>query len=629
MILKIIDRRPAIVREDGSVVFHSIYTGNRYWGSMYNVLTDFREQSWSVREESFKIDKDLSPMGEGLRYFIAECENSTLYAVLSADKALLRTETVNTGDDKNPFDVIALGGMYERRFERCLYHGINEHNGIRAMDMSSVSLIKKFCENDYTESAVHLAAIDCEGEAVNFGYVSFDRYWTSVFACEGGTVEFRHFLDGRPQRAGEKLCSDWMLISFYDDMVEGLPEYARFIHDFNSFKNLHTKEPVGFCTWYYYMGKINERTVYENLEKCKQIKDILPLDVFQIDAGWGWHGHHSEWNAERFPEGMKYYADLIKEAGMTPGLWTSPFDYNKESDVVREHPEWFVHYEDGSLAMRGDNCMLDVTHPGAAELVREKYRRFTYDWGYRYLKIDIVSDYMTCGVYHEKDAGALQNVREYFRLAREASHPDTFILGCTSPLFEIAEHVDGVRVALDIFERWESLLKEFNRIFKRYYMNGTLFVSDPDCLMIRKAENEDADCHRFCTRTDEEIHTFLVAMYAAGGTVMISDKLPLMEEKHFQMYKKLLPVNGRVGKPLDLMDSFVPGILDMGEKDGRREVALINWGERERTFTVKLDGTYAAHEHFTEEDLGTHTDVYSVTLQPHHSQLVVLEKLNQ
>lgn len=628
MILTVKDGRPAIAREDGELVFHSIYTGMRYWGDMYNVLKDYTAQTWQAWEcEPFEVRKDISALGGGARYFTAECENSTLWAVLTDKCALLRTRTVNDGADKNGDEVITLGGMYHRRLERAMWHGYTTYNGLRQLDMNARTHIKLLAENDFCESAVHLPAIDRAGDAVNFGFVSFDEYFSSVFACEGGTVEFRHHLDGRNRPAGEALTSDWMLISFYDDMVEGLPEYAAFIHDFNGFKDVHTEEPVGFCTWYYYMGAINERAVYENLAKCDEIKDKVPLKVFQIDAGWAKGSHNGYEDPERFPRGMKYYADLIKEHGMTPGLWTTPFGFSKESWIVREHPDWFVHTFDGELALHGESCMLDVTHPGAKQYVRDLYRRFTYEWGYRYLKIDIVSDYMTQGVYYDKSAGALQNVREYFRLVREASHPDTYILACTSPMFEIAEHVDGVRVAVDIFERWESLLKEFNLIFKRYYMNRTLFVSDPDCLMIRKAENEDGDCRRYCSRTDDEIHTFLVAMYAAGGAFFISDKLPLMSDEQIDMYAKLLPVNGRVGKPLDLMESFIPGILDMGYEGDTRAVALINWGERERTFTVSLDGAHCATEHFTDEDLGEHAGSYQVTLASHCSQLVKFKRI--
>lgn len=59
--------------------------------------------------------------------------------------------------------------------------------------------------------------------------------------------------------------------------------------------------------------------------------------------------------------------------------------------------------------------------------------------------------------------------------------------------------------------------------------------------MIRKKENEDGDCRRYCSRTDEEIRTFLTAMYAAGGALFLSDKLPLMEEAADRSIRAPLP----------------------------------------------------------------------------------------
>ena len=44
MLLTVQNGRPALVQEDGSVIFHSIYTGSRYWGTMYNVLKDYDSQ---------------------------------------------------------------------------------------------------------------------------------------------------------------------------------------------------------------------------------------------------------------------------------------------------------------------------------------------------------------------------------------------------------------------------------------------------------------------------------------------------------------------------------------------------------------------------------------------------------
>lgn len=629
MKLTLINGKPAVVRDNGQAVFHSIYMGTRYWGNMYNVLRDYEGKSWTVREcaldEAGNSEKDFSVL-ESPRCFIAECENARLYAAMDERTALFKTEVKNEGGDKDPFDVIALGGLYANRLDRALCGGFTTFNGLKQTDMNASSLVKILAENDYCESGVHMPVLDKQGQAVNFGFITYEKYFTSIFACEGGTVEFRHFLDGKKLLAGQTLASDWMLISLYEDMVSELPNFAKLVSKFNRFDKPKREVPVGFSSWYYYMGNINERTIYENLAAIDKIKDRVPLQVFQIDAGWAPGNHHGNTDLARFPKGMKFYADLIKEHGLTPGIWLSPFNVDENSDLVKEHPEWFVKHEDGSFTKHGANCMLDVTHPGAKQYVRDLYRMVTYDWGYRYLKLDMVSENISAGCYYDPQAGALQNVREYFRLVREASHPDTYILACTSPMFEVSEFVDGVRIAVDIFERWESLLKEFNRIFKRYYMNDNLFISDPDCLMIRKKENEDEDCRRFCSRTDDEIRTFLTAIYAAGGALLISDKLPLMSEEQIALYEKLFPWTGRAAKPLDLMESFVPGLLDLGYEEGIRTVAFINWGERERTFTLPLDGTHSATEHWTDENLGTVTGEYKITLAPHCSSLVHFKK---
>lgn len=637
MLLTILNGKPAIVREDGTAVYKSLYTGTRYWGTMYNVLKDYTGQKWTVREQTAQEydeqtcaaqGKDFSALGDHIRYFTAECENSRIYAALTEKQALLRTEIRNAGGDKEPDAVIALGGMYENRLERAMYHTYTTYNGLNQLDMNARTHIKRFTENDFCESAVHMPVVDSRGNQVNFGFVSFEKYFTGVFACEGGTVEFKLHLDGRKFHAGEMICSDWMLLSFYEDMGAGLPEYTRFIHDFNRFPDRAAAVPTGFCSWYYYMDNINERMIYENLAKIDEIRDKVPLKVFQIDAGWAPGNHNGEAYPERFPRGMKFYADLIREHGLIPGLWLKPFDFSTEDQVFKEHPDWFVKTPGGETALFHNNAMLDVTHPGAKDYVRSLYHKITCDWGYRYLKIDIVSEYMTAGVYYDRTAGALQNVREYFRLVREAVHPDTYILGCTCPMFETAEFVDGMRVSVDIFERWESLVKEFNLIFKRYYMNGSLFISDPDCLMIRKKENEDGDCRRFCSRTDEEIRTFLTAIYAAGGSLFLSDKLPLMSDEQIGLYEKLFAPQRIGGRPLDLMDSYIPGTIDMGYQGDVRTVALINWGEREKSFRLKLAGPHDAKEHWTGEMLGRFRDAYDVVLKPHCSQLVHFKKVS-
>lgn len=622
--------KPAFVQENGEIIFHSMYTGNRFLGNMHNILKDYSQQKWTVRETGpFECSKNISALVGNIRYFRAECENSTIIAALSDKTALFRTETVNADSIKNSTDVIALGGSYVNRLEKVMFNTMSEHNGLRLYDMCSSTRVRSLLENDFAESAVHMPAIDRTGQALQFGFVSFERYFSSIYANEDGTVEYRLMPDSPAIMPGQTLVSDWMVLTLSDDSISGITEFARFIHDFNAFTDRHIQTPEGFCSWYYYMGNINERMVYENLAKCDNIRDRVPLKIFQIDDGWFTGSQVWEANESRFPKGMKFYADLIREHGYTPGIWLTPFNFWKDTDTVKNHPDWFVHTKSGEFAEKDGCCMLDATHPEVQEHIRKLYRKLTFDWGFRYLKIDIVSVYMTVGIYHDPNASALQNLREYFRLIRESVHPDTYIIGCTCPMFEVAEFVDGMRVSGDIFERWESLIEVFNVIFKRFFMNRTLYISDPDCLMLRKAENEDDDCRRYCTRTDEEIHTFQVAMYAAGGALFISDKLTLMNDRQIDMYSKMFPVGERVGTPKDLWNSYIPGTIECGTADGVRRVALINWSERPRSFCVGLSGACSAVEHFTEEDLGIHSGEYRVTLNPHCSQLVCFKPISE
>lgn len=627
MKLVIKNKLPAIVREDGAVILENMYVGTRYWGTMYNLLKDYRPKEWQVREcDKFGSEKDFSPLGDA-KYYIAECDSALIYAALGKDKALIRTEYTNIGENKDVNDLITLGGLWKSRLERAMTNTYTAYNGVKCLDMNARTRNHIFDENGFCESAVHMPLIDRDGQCFNIGFVSYEEMFSGTFACEGGTLEFRQFINGGKAEAGQTMHSDWMLISLFDDMNDGLCDYTKFIHDFNRFVDRRTKIPAGFCTWYYYMGNINERSVYENLDTIEKIKDKVPLEYFQIDAGWCKSDTRDDTNLERFPLNMDGYAKLITEKGLKPGLWLSPFDYSIDGELYSEHPDWFVKKFDSDepVLVKGKTVILDVTNPEVQEYVKALYRKITYDWGYRYLKLDMVSDFLVFGRYHKNGAGPIHCLREFFRCVREASHPDTFILSCTSPMFEIAEYVDASRVSVDIFERWESLVKQFHLSLKRFYMHKNLFICDPDCLMIRKSENEDDDCRRFCTRTDEEILTYMRAAYCCGGIFMISDKLPLMNGKQIDMYSKFFPLNERAAKPLDLMSAFIPSLLDLGYEGGTRTVGFFNWGERETTLTLELDGVHTAKEHFTDEVYDA-TDKFTITLAPHCSALVKFTK---
>jgi hypothetical protein len=178
-----------------------------------------------------------------------------------------------------------------------------------------------------------------------------------------------------------------------------------------------------------------------------------------------------------------------------------------------------------------------------------------------------------------------------------------------------------MRVSCDIFERWDSVRDIFNATLKRYYYHRNYYLIDGDCLIIRKKENEDEECFRPCTRTDTEIRTYVTAMAASGGILMLSDKLPLLSEEQLTMISKLYPLNQDCALPLDLMDSYIPGVLDFGKKGATRTVALINWGDSPRSMSV--DNGEALVWEFWDKTFAVHNGgSYSITVPAHSSYVL-------
>ena len=70
-------------------------------------------------------------------------------------------------------------------------------------------------------------------------------------------------------------------------------------------------------------------------------KKQLPFDVFQVDEGW--EITLGEWEPnEKFPRSMKEVAQEIRNAGLTAGIWTSPFIAHETASVWKKHPKWIL-----------------------------------------------------------------------------------------------------------------------------------------------------------------------------------------------------------------------------------------------------------------------------------------------
>ena len=146
-------------------------------------------------------------------------------------------------------------------------------------------------------------------------------------------------------------------------------------------------EPI-WCAWGYGRDFTTE-----------QVLATLPL-VRQLGFGWatlddGWQVAEGEWSPApgKFPAGdagMKALVGRIHAAGLKAQLWWSPLAADPGSRTAREHPEWLLHNQDGSLR---EITWWDARYLcPALEAVREDARAFVRkalgEWGYDGLKID-------------------------------------------------------------------------------------------------------------------------------------------------------------------------------------------------------------------------------------------------
>ena len=102
-----------------------------------------------------------------------------------------------------------------------------------------------------------------------------------------------------------------------------------------------------------YIVKVSEDEVISNTEFAAKHLKQFGLEYIQIDEGYQkWHG---DWEGnDRFPHGMKWLANKIKENGFKPGIWISPYIISEPTEVFQKHPGWLLKKMDGSLKRIGN-----------------------------------------------------------------------------------------------------------------------------------------------------------------------------------------------------------------------------------------------------------------------------------
>ena len=415
---------------------------------------------------------------------------------------------------------------------------------------------------------------------------------------EDGVSRFAAFSsgDGMEVASGETVKSEELIIMDGNDGYTLLEQFADlWAKRMNALTWDHV--PTGWCSWYYYFSNVTEDDIFENINFLSKYRDEFPIEYIQLDDGY--QAALGDWLTcnEKFPHGLEYLAGKVHDAGFKPGLWLAPFMVEENSELFANHPELMIHDADGEIIWasewRGNRvAALDGTHPGAQEYLFKTFSTLV-EWGFEYVKLDFMSWACvgTGGCYHDPKATRAQALRRGLQAIRNAMG-DRFILGCTTPLGQVVGLVNGERIGTDITPYWKPDKKYYKEapmvanvcrnIINRSYMNGRLWISDPDTHIARIDNNK---------LTENEVILWTYALFLTGGMMLLSDRFETLTPERVELSKLLLAEPGVFEtRPLDFFESEYPAVwLRRKKETGEILVGLFNFEEESREIQVDLD----------------------------------------
>lgn len=397
----------------------------------------------------------------------------------------------------------------------------------------------------------------------------------------------------------------------------------------------HNEIPTGWCSWYCYGPDITQQDIIDNLNAIRE--KIPELKYIQIDDGY--QAYMGDWlvPSQMFPAGIKELCKMIKSEGFEPAIWVAPFIAEKDSEIFKNHPDWFIKDENGNPLASHEVTfggwrnapwyMLDGTHPEAREYLTFVFSTMRNEWDCKYFKLDAnVWGAMPFGTHYDKNATKVEAYRRGMAAILKGAGSDSFILGCNAPMWPSIGTVHGMRVTNDIQRKWSYISSLAKECFNRNWQNNRLWINDPDCVCIENLTvklitpdgKETIKIQEDATKDELMFHAAYI--FASGGMVLSGDKVMELSNENLTILKKLI---SGIGKTVIFENiSFEVGsFIDKDEE----YICIFNWGDYAKSYTVETSGKTKAIDYFTDMDLSISEGKISVDLPKHAGKVVKLK----
>ena len=426
-----------------------------------------------------------------------------------------------------------------------------------------------------------------------FGFTSCHRF-IGRFFLQPNQLEVVVDTEGRVLNPGESWDLEEFLFFRHRDRSELLDSLAERIAVNHPPLKLGTP-PAGWCSWYCFGPRVTAANVLDNLDQIA--KQFPQLKYVQVDDGYqpamgDWLGA-----GKAFGGDLKGVLKEIRNRGFEPAIWVAPFIAEADSEVFRQHPDWFIRDGEGK-PLRSDKVTfggwrrgpwygLDGTNPAAREHLEMIFRTMRQEWGCTYFKLDANFWGATHGgFFHDPKATRIEAYRRGMEAILRGAG-GSFILGCNHPIWPSFGLIHGSRSSGDISRKWATIRKVARENLSRNWQNGKLWWNDPDAVVL------DGDL------PENEFQFHATAVFASGGMILSGDDLTRIPLERAAMLKKLLPPVGKAAKFTD--DSLQVGFTEFR---GGVFASVFNWGDEAVRVRVRLPFISTVSDFWTGKKLG-------------------------
>lgn len=426
-----------------------------------------------------------------------------------------------------------------------------------------------------------------------------------------------------PVAPGKEVSSEALAFSVSQDYHAQLENYGEAIRVLHH-PRIPSTAPWGWWSWTAYYFGLSQGTGLSNAQWLSQHLKDLGFNYFHIDAGYAYDdGEYATPNATLFPDGLRQFGHQLCELGLTLGMWTAPFRVAQRSWVYEHHPDWLVHDVQGKPiqigfieSSRDAIYVLDATHPGSQDYLRQTYRTLTREWGARYFKFDFMDDTAIEGYHYQPNVTALEAQRIGLQTIREAVGNDVLLDKDGSAMLNTVGLTELGRISADTGHSFQGLKEDATGIAARYYMNNNFYVSDPDAFTVSEQLISEEETHEHLKPlTLDEAEVSITLAGEAGGMFELGDDLPTLGAEpdrlallHNRDLLEMVRLR-RAATPLDLMtyskEDGQPSIFLLREDKRQSMLAVFNWTENPRSHQfalsdlgIKSKGAFAAFDVF-------------------------------